>query len=102
MLRLAVLAFLLAPGAALAQAVPGPHVWQEVPGVTSADLAEDNWAVIETTGLDAPNGGHVVLSFWERRVGYGTALIMRCLTTFDASFTQVADVCSRAEHAPGP
>lgn len=102
MLRLAALALVLAPAAALAQAVPGPHTWQEVPDVTSADLAEDNWVVVEATGLDAPDGRHMVLSFWERRVAYGLSALMRCMTTFDASFTQVDDVCSRAEHAPGP
>ena len=98
MLRATALALALGPCAALAQVGAGTHAWQEVPGLTSADLAQDNWAVVEATGLDGADGGHVVLSFWERQVSYGMSAIMRCLTTFDASFTQVSDVCSRAEH----
>jgi hypothetical protein len=98
MLRAAALVAALGPCAALAQDGAGTQAWQEVPDVTSADLAQDNWAVVEAAGLDGPDGGHVVLSFWERRVAYGMAVIMRCLTTFDSSFIQVSDVCSRAEH----
>ena len=98
MLRIAAFALFLGPGAALAQQVPGTHTWQVVPDVTSADLAADEWVVVEATGLSNPQGGHVVMSFWEGQAGFGHALIMRCLTTFDASLNQVADVCSRAEH----
>ena len=99
MLRTAVFALILGPCAALAQHASGTHTWQVVPDVTSADLAADDWLVVEATGLPGPGGGgHVVMSFWERQASYGHALVMRCLTTFDASLNQVADVCSRAEH----
>ncbi len=98
MLRAAAFTVILAPGAALAQDAPGTHTWQVVPGVTSADLAADEWVVVEATALSNSGGGHVVMSFWERPAGYGHTLVMRCLTTFDASLNQVADVCSRAEH----
>lgn len=98
MLRTAAFALFLGSGAALAQQVPGTHTWQVVPDVTSADLAADNWLVVEATGLPGPGSGHVVMSFWEHQAGYGHTFIMRCVTTFDASLNQVADVCSRAEH----
>ena len=98
MLRTAAFALILGPGAALAQHVPGTHTWQVVPDITSADLAADDWLVVEATSLSNPEGGHVVMSFWERQAGYGHAFVMRCLTTFDASLNQVDDVCSRAAH----
>jgi hypothetical protein len=98
MLRTAVFALILGPCAALAQHASGTHTWQVVPDVTSADLAADEWLVVEATSLSNSGGGHVVMSFWERPASYGHTLVMRCLTTFDASLNQVADVCSRAEH----
>ena len=102
MLRTAAFALFVLPCAALAQHVPGTHTWQVVPDVTSADLAADDWLVVEATALSSPGGGHVVMSFWERQAGYGHSFVMRCLTTFDASLNEVADVCSRAEHSPIP
>lgn len=100
MLRTAVFALILGPAAAFAQHEPGTHTRQVVPDVTSADLAADDWLVVEATGRPGPSGGHMIMSFWKCQAGHGHAFDMRCLTTFDVSPNQVADVCSRAEHPP--
>jgi hypothetical protein len=69
--------------------------------VISADLAASGWTIVEAEGLPSPEGTPVVVTFWERRV-YGRASVKSCLATMDATFNQVADVCSEPAHDEAP
>lgn len=84
---------------AVAAQVPGTgHSWQVVPEVTSADLAEQGWSVVESAGLTTPDGTPVVVTFWQLQ-RYGRSVIMRCAATLDADLNPVADVCSEPAHS---
>jgi len=64
MMRLAGSLLLALCPLAVAAQVPGTgHVWQVVPDVASADLAEQGWTVAESAGLTAPDGTPVVVTF---------------------------------------